>query len=81
MLDQHLEEETILENDKYVWTRILGKLEIQDGYRWVERNVCWICERWQYVLVIWSQIVGDNLYDLMPAKEFLQQHSDLPKNE
>ncbi|CDW71199.1 UNKNOWN [Stylonychia lemnae] len=76
--DVHYEEKNIPNKDQYIFSRILGHLEIQNAHKWVERDECWICNKWQYVLIIWSEGVSDLLYEHKPAK-YLQQHENLIK--
>ena len=44
------------------------------SFEWVERDCCWICDRWHYVLLIWSEALGDHLYDTRSAITVLQMH-------
>ena len=59
----HLEERNIPNKDQYIFSRYLGHLEIKNGHKWVERDECWICNKWQYVLVVWSEGVSSLLYE------------------
>ena len=44
--DINIEETNIPVKDQYIYSRVLGRQEIADGHRWVERDICWICEKW-----------------------------------
>ena len=66
--DVHSEELNIPINDQYVFQRILGHLEIIGGHRWVEREDCWICNKWRYVIFIWSKLLSDQVYESKPVK-------------
>lgn len=34
-----------------------------NAHKWVERNECWICNKWKYTIVLWSNLVGEYLYE------------------
>jgi len=44
--DKNKKYETI--NDRIVFYRFLGHLEIKDGQCWKLSTRCWICEKWKY---------------------------------
>ena len=59
----HAAEKIITSNDVLIFQRYLGHLEIVNGHRWVERTECFICSKWIYTLVIWSQSMLDQFYE------------------
>ena len=53
----------------FIFTRILGHYEVVGGHKWVERKVCYICQNWKYLIVIWSELLQDNFYEI--GKRFI----------
>ena len=35
-------------NDRIIFNRFLGHIEIQNGHEWKMDTRCWICEKWKY---------------------------------
>ena len=53
-IDKCFAEESVPPNDRYIFQRVLGHQEIQNGHKWCLRDICWICEGWSYALFLWS---------------------------
>jgi hypothetical protein len=37
-------EDFINKDDRIIYSRVLGHLEIENGHKWIERDECWICK-------------------------------------
>ena len=56
-----------MQNDRIIFSRVLGYREIQNGHKWCIRRECWICQGWKYTLFVWSKPLAENsdLYQQM----------------
>jgi len=57
-----------INDDKLIYTRVLGHFEMPGSHRWAETNTCWFCENHVYTLVLASKSVC--------SKHFLKPRGD-----
>lgn len=39
-------------DDRIIFTRILGHIEIRDSHIWKLDHKCWVCDKWHYTVII-----------------------------
>ena len=39
-------------DDRIIFTRILGHIEIKDSHIWKLQDKCWVCDKWNYTVII-----------------------------
>ena len=40
--------------NEIVWSRILGHNDIEQGSYWIDGTQCWICSKWNKVLITYD---------------------------
>ncbi|CAI2382226.1 unnamed protein product [Moneuplotes crassus] len=46
-------------DDRVVFKRILGHIEIQGSHKWAMTNRCWVCEKWNYSVIIVNKMIAN----------------------
>ena len=39
-------------DDRIIFTRILGHIEIKESHIWQLNQKCWVCDKWKYTVII-----------------------------
>ena len=64
-----------LDDDQYLYTRIIGTKDVPQSLEWTRSKHCWICERWHEIRFAWTPGRSDS--DVQPASRKLIQRSDV----
>ncbi|CAI2364707.1 unnamed protein product [Moneuplotes crassus] len=63
-------------DDRVIFTRILGHIEIKGSHRWKLTKKCWICAKWNYTVFIANKRVMDKLmnknFDTLKYKQAIE---------
>lgn len=64
-----------VEDDQYLYTRIVGTKDVPQSLEWHRSNKCWICEKWHEIRFAWTP--GRSDADVQPASRALISKPDL----
>ena len=64
-----------VDDDQYLYTRIIGTKDVPQSLEWTRSKHCWICERWHEIRFAWTPGRSDS--DVQPASRKLIQRTDL----